>query len=70
MKITIDRFENTRAVLEVPGMGLAECDRKLLPSGAKEGDILNFEVSIDSEARESREKEVRDLQEKLKRKNG
>jgi hypothetical protein len=70
MKITIDRFENTKAVLEVPGMGLAECDRKLLPAGAKEGDILDFNISIDSVARASREKEVRDLQEKLKKKNG
>ena len=68
MKITIDRFENTKAILEVPESGLLECDRALLPAEAHEGDVLDFIVTIDSSARSEREKEVMDLQEKLKRK--
>ena len=69
MKVTIDRFEGNDAVLELPGGERAVCSRKLLPESCREGDILDIEVTIDLESRASREREVRDLQEKLKNKN-
>ena len=69
MKAVIDRFEGNTAVLEVSGQGPLECDRRLLPRTAKEGDVLEITITTDSGARADRERQARDLQEKLKKKN-
>jgi hypothetical protein len=68
MKVTIDRFEGSDAVLELPSGDRAVCSRKLLPGSCREGDILDITATIDLEGRADREREVRDLQEKLKNK--
>ena len=50
MNLIIDRFEESWAVLELPDGTTFNFPRSLLPEGAKEGDILYFEVSINEEA--------------------
>ena len=54
MRAVIDRFEDTKAVLL---LGEAEdvqavWPRQFLPADAQEGDILQFDFRIDSEATE------------------
>ncbi len=70
MKVTIDRFEDSYAVLLVRG---EECEHidlpvKLLPEGCREGDILDIRISRDVESTEETRKRVTDLIEKLKKK--
>jgi hypothetical protein len=56
-KAVIDRMEESKAILLV---GEKECTvawpRELLPQGAKEGDVLDIQLSVNREAtREARE---------------
>ena len=69
MRVTIDRFEADTAVLELSGGGQATCSRRLLPPECREGDILDIIISVDPGARVRREKEVSDLQDRLKNRN-
>ena len=40
MKVIIDRFEGGFAVVELEDGRFVNVDRKLIPAGAKEGDVL------------------------------
>ncbi len=66
MNLIIDRFEESWAVLELPDGTTFNFPRSLLPEGAKEGDILYFEVSIDEEATRKRREHVQELLDDLK----
>lgn len=64
MKVVIDRFEGPFAVCEKEDRTMMDIKRIKLPTGAKEGDILdinNDEISIDIEETEKRKKEIEDI---------
>jgi len=65
-KLIIDRFEGNWAVLELPDGTTFNFPRSLLPSEAKEGDVLKFDVSVDREETEKRRKQARKLLDELK----
>lgn len=48
-EVTIDRLEGPLAVL-VDSVGAFEVPRRLLPPGAREGDVMRWELSLDPEA--------------------
>lgn len=56
MKFTIDRFEGEYAIVELEDREMVEIPRIILPSGAKEGDILN--ISIDEDETEIRRRRI------------
>ncbi|HEY3274848.1 MAG TPA: DUF3006 domain-containing protein [Methanocella sp.] len=69
MKVTIDRFEDGFAVLLVRGEDAhIDFPVSLLPEEAKEGDILDIEITRDEKSTEEVRKRVSDLIEKLKKK--
>ena len=66
MNLIIDRFEESWAVLELPDGTTFNFPRSLLPEGAKEGDVLYFEVFIDEETTKKRREHIQDLLDDLK----
>lgn len=60
MCLYIDRFEGYVAVIEYDG-GAFDKPRSLLPAEAREGDGLEFSISIDKKATEERRKEIGEL---------
>lgn len=64
MKVVIDRFEENYAVCEKEDRTMINLEKKLLPSGAKEGDILVLQDStilIDKAASQKRKNEIDNL---------
>lgn len=66
MKAVIDRFEEDKAVLILEPTG----DRIIwpaagVPEGAREGDMLDINMTIDKEQTEKRSKESRDIIDRL-----
>lgn len=59
MKVIIDRFEGDFAVVEVHGREKVDMPKILLPSRAKEGDII--EIKIDAEATIKRQAKLKEL---------
>ncbi|HIV86069.1 MAG TPA: DUF3006 domain-containing protein [Candidatus Monoglobus merdigallinarum] len=60
MKVIIDRFEGEFAVVELnDGRHFENLPLALVPSGAKEGDVLN--ISIDKGATESRREHIQGM---------
>ncbi|MFY9213395.1 MAG: DUF3006 domain-containing protein [Tissierellaceae bacterium] len=45
MRIIIDRFEGDFAVVELEDKSFVDMPLKLIPEGAKEGDILEIEIN-------------------------
>ncbi len=66
MKVTVDRKEGTFLVLILPDGECINVSEKLCPE-AKEGDIINIEVSL-SETKEKREA-IKDKLKTLKNRN-
>lgn len=67
---TIDRFEGEMAVLLVGGEeSPVNVPRSDLPDGAKQGDVLRLEASIDCEETERRRQSVQEKIERLKRRS-
>lgn len=67
MKGIIDRFEENFAVVEFDEE-MKSIERKLLPSDAKEGDVLVFDenkIFIDYEETKLRKKEIEKLMDEL-----
>jgi len=60
----IDRFEGEWAVIEY-GERIFNFPREALPSGAKEGDVLKIEVSVDADATRSRAEKIKRLADEL-----
>lgn len=71
MKVIIDRFEGGYAVAEpVSGKEFIDLPISALPSGVKEGDIINIKLSsdnkiisaeIDKDETENRQERIKDL---------
>ncbi len=71
MKVIIDRFEGGYAVAEpVSGKKFIDLPISALPSGVKEGDIINIKLSpdnkiifaeIDKDETENRQERIKDL---------
>lgn len=58
--LVIDRFEGEWAVLEHEGRTF-NLPRRLVPPGAKEGDVVVLDVSLDGRATAERAKKIGDL---------
>ena len=56
MKVIIDRFEGDFAIVELENKEFINMPKKLVPNGAKEGDVL--EIRIDHEVTEKRKKRI------------
>lgn len=70
-KVTLDRIENSTAVLLLRDDESIKIDIPLflLPPGSKEGDILNLSIEIDVQETEAAKERVLALLDKLKNKN-
>ena len=60
----IDRFEGQWAVIEY-GRETFNLPRKMLPTDAKEGDLLNINISVDRTETRKREQEITKLADEL-----
>lgn len=47
MKVIIDRFEGNYAIVELENRSTVDMPKKLIPEGAKEGDVLSIEIATD-----------------------
>lgn len=68
MKYIIDRFEETKAILEEDEGKFIEIKRTLLPKNAKEGDcveLINDKYIINKKETENLKKEISDLMDDL-----
>lgn len=68
MRVVIDRFEENYAVCENEDRTMINLEKKLLPSGVKEGDILVLQdgtILIDKTATQKRKNEIDDLMEDM-----
>lgn len=64
MKGIIDRFEGSKAIIELDNKTKIELDREKLPIRVKEGDCLIIKedgIFIDKEATRNRKKYIEDL---------
>lgn len=61
MKVIIDRFEGNFAVCEKENKTMIDIPKEILPEEAKEGDVLNINISIDTEETENRKKIIEEL---------
>jgi hypothetical protein len=64
LEVSIDRFEGDWAVL-VCGSTTFTFPRDLLPSGAREGDVLRFILEVDAEATKRLRSRILKLEEDL-----
>jgi len=65
--LIIDRLEPPWAILETPDRIIFNFPLKNLPEGAKEGDVLKFNIEIDREATGQRIKKAQGLIDDLKK---
>jgi hypothetical protein len=63
MKVIVDRFEGSFAVVELEDRSMVNMPRQLLPDEAKEGDVLAIE--IDESETASRKKRISKLMDNL-----
>jgi len=63
MKVIIDRFEGEYAIVELPDRSTVDMPKKLIPQGAKEGDVLKIEVDKDETAK--RKERIKKLMDEL-----
>lgn len=63
MKVIIDRFEASYAVVELDDKTMVDLPKVLVPEGASEGDVLEIAVSVDktNERKQRIEKLTEDL---------
>lgn len=71
LKVTVDRIENNIAVLLIRPEETIEIDwpLKYLPNYLKEGDILDFKISKDIEKRKRKEEKIKNIIDKLQKKD-
>ena len=70
IKAVIDRFEGEFAVLLLGNEEFKiDWPHVKLPSGAKEGDILDFELNIDTKGTEKQKEKIKDKLQQLKARN-
>lgn len=68
MKVIVDRFEGEFAVCEKENLEMIDIDKKKLPAGVKEGDVLiiNGEnIKIDNEKTAKRQEKIKSLMDEL-----
>jgi len=68
MKVIIDRFEGDYAVCEREDRTMINIERKRLPVGAAEGDVLVIEgnrISVDAEETRLRKEKMRKMMDSL-----
>ncbi|MBZ9615267.1 DUF3006 domain-containing protein [Clostridium estertheticum] len=68
MKVIIDRFEGAYAVCEKEDRTMMDISKDKVPSGAKEGDVLNIindVITIDIKETEKKQREIGKLTEDL-----
>jgi hypothetical protein len=65
VRVVVDRIEGEIAVLEVEGEGIVEWPVKFLPRGIREGNILDVEFEINSEAEATQRAKISKLQQEL-----
>lgn len=59
MKVIIDRFEGDFAVVELPDKTMVNMLKTLLPSEAKEGDVIS--ITVDKEETKNRRAHIEKL---------
>ena len=67
--VTIDRFENDKAVLILPDGQKIQLDRTLLEPGLKPGDCLNLKFTYNDKETAKRNLQARNLLNKIKQSN-
>lgn len=60
-KLTIDRFEENKAVLKTEDGQEIIWPKDKLPTEIKEGDVLDFSILKNEEAREEKKKQAKDI---------
>jgi tRNA A58 N-methylase Trm61 len=63
--LIIDRFEGRFAVVEYESGKVFNLPRYLLPTEAKEGDVINLDISIDHEETAKRKLKTQSLMDEL-----
>lgn len=61
IKLTIDRFENNKAVLKADDGGTVVWPKNKLPSDAREGMILNFNILSDLKAEKDKKELAKEI---------
>lgn len=69
MKAVIDRFEGGIAVLQIEDGSEVLWPAKFLPAGAAEGNVVNIDLSLDTQAEKDLRKSIKDIQDKLKKRS-
>lgn len=71
IQLTIDRFEGKYAILESQEKTplIFNFPRSLLPKGAKEGTVINFNIDLDEKETETRRKNIQEQLNNLKKKD-
>ncbi|MEW6082177.1 MAG: DUF3006 domain-containing protein [Bacillota bacterium] len=62
--LTVDRFEGEWAVVEYQGTTF-NLPKTLLPSGAKEGDVLHISIAVDIDTTNKRKSRIKSLEDDL-----
>jgi len=57
----IDRFEEDWAIVEIENRTTFNLPRSILPTDLKEGDVINIQVTINSEATKQRSEKAKSL---------
>ncbi|EHQ88535.1 DUF3006 domain-containing protein [Desulfosporosinus youngiae] len=57
----VDRFEENWAIIETENRTMFKLPRSILPIDLKEGDVINIQVSINSEATKQRSDKAKSL---------
>jgi len=69
MRVVIDRFEGTQAILLFGESGVnVPVPREMLPAEAVEGDFLTVKFQLDRQATEAQHAKIRDMLQRLKEK--
>lgn len=63
MEVIIDRFEGNYAIVELPDMTFEDMPISLIPSEAKEGDVISIEIN--SEVTNMRKSRINKLMDDL-----
>lgn len=62
--LIIDRFEGEYALIEM-NRKIFHIPKSLIPKGAKEGDVIQIQITIDKKATDDRKKETQGLADDL-----
>lgn len=63
MKVTIDRFEDNYAVIELEDKTIINMPIRLVPEGAKEGYVISIEIDV--QETQQRKERIKNLMDEL-----